>query len=399
MKVLMWLSGSFDRRTPSEHLLTAIVESLYMRGHTVSIIQKDTGGNLPHLPEKIAKLGARSEYVKCEIAAKDNFIGRYLVDLKYVRGCREIIKKYKNCDAVFIQSSNIAGFMAGTIRRLLPGIPILLNVQDIFPENLLYTGKIKRPVYELMSAEQKYGYRRADKIITISDDMRIQLIRRGVPEEKVGVVYNWSYQDKPYEYVPNSEIEAMLPDSKFNVVYAGNIGVMQNVDLLIQSAKLMQEEKQIQFHIVGDGVYKEELVREARGLSNIRFWPMMPSDMAPDIYCRADVNIVPLAKNIYRTALPSKTATCIAAQKPIVFAIGRKSRFGRMIEKETGCVLTESDDPGSLCDAIIHFKQGRAVRGMADIFQKKFSRACNSMVYAKTLEELAEKELTDIRRR
>ena len=190
------------------------------------------------------------------------------------------------------------------------------------------------------------------------------------------------------EIIRNPEIETMIPENKFNVVYAGNIGIMQNIDLLLRTAKRMTGEKEIQCHTIGDGVCQGKLVREAKGLQNISFWPMMPLEDAPAIYCRADINIIPLGKNIYRTALPSKTATCIAAQKPIIFAIGRQSHFGRMIEKETGCSLIESDSPEALRDAIMHFKNGGNVRNMGEIFKKKFGRTYNSMAYAAAMEKL-----------
>lgn len=108
MKVLMWMGGSFDRRTPSEHLLVAIVQALYAKGHTVHIVQKDTDGPLPKLPEELVKLGVTTDCVPCRLAAKSNFVARYLVELKYVWQCRKLIRKHKDCEAVFDQSSNIS---------------------------------------------------------------------------------------------------------------------------------------------------------------------------------------------------------------------------------------------------------------------------------------------------
>ena len=328
MKVLMWMDGSFDRRTPSEHLLVAIVQALYANGHTVHIIQQNTGGPLDVLPKELVDLGVTTDCVPCQMAAKGNLTGRYLAGLGYIWRCRKAIWKHRDCEAVFSQSSNAAGVMAFMVKRLLPKARLTYNVQDIFPENAAYIGSAKGIVYKILSAEQRYAYRHADQIITISEDMKELLIEKGADSQKTEVVYNWSYTDSLYRYedVYSEKIAKFLSTDKFNVVYAGNIGTMQNVDVVVETAKLMQDEEDVHFHIFGDGMYKERLQHEAEGLSNISFWPMQPSELAPSIYAMADVNVIPLAPNIYRTALPSKTATCIACGKPIVFCIGRESK-------------------------------------------------------------------------
>ena len=193
------------------------------------------------------------------------------------------------------------------VKRLLPKARLTYNVQDIFPENAAYIGSAKGIVYKILSAEQRYAYRHADQIITISEDMKELLIEKGADSQKIEVVYNWSYTDSLYRYedVYSEKIAKFLSTDKFNVVYAGNIGTMQNVDVVVETAKLMQDEENVHFHIFGDGMYKERLQHEAEGLSNISFWPMQPSELAPSIYAMADVNVIPLAPNIYRTALPS----------------------------------------------------------------------------------------------
>lgn len=200
MKVLMWMGGNFDRRTPSEHLLVAIVQALYADGHTVHIIQKDTGGPLSKLPSELVELGVTTDCIPCQLASKGNFIARYLVELRYVWKCRRLIKKYRDYDAVFNQSSNVAGFMAFVVKRNMPKARLTYNVQDIFPENAAYIGSVKGIVYKILSAEQRYAYRHADQIITISEDMKELLIEKGADSQKTEVVYNWSYTDSLYRY-------------------------------------------------------------------------------------------------------------------------------------------------------------------------------------------------------
>lgn len=388
MKVLMWMDGSFDRRTPSEHLLVAIVQALYANGHTVHIIQQNTGGPLDVLPKELVDLGVTTDCVPCQMAAKGNLTGRYLAGLAYIWRCRKAIWKHRDCEAVFNQSSNAAGVMAFMVKRLLPKARLTYNVQDIFPENAAYIGSAKGIVYKILSAEQRYAYRHADQIITISEDMKELLIEKGADSQKIEVVYNWSYTDSLYRYedVYSEKIAKFLSTDKFNVVYAGNIGTMQNVDVVVETAKLMQDEENVHFHIFGDGMYKERLQHEAEGLSNISFWPMQPSELAPSIYAMADVNVIPLAPNIYRTALPSKTATCIACGKPIVFCIGRESKLLNILEQNGLCAFVPSDDAKCLAESVLNLKKSLKDRTFLDEkFHQYFEREKNSNEYSRLI--------------
>lgn len=390
MKVLIWMGGNFDRRTPSEHLFVAIVEALYNSGNTVHIIQKDTGGPLPKLPKELDKLGVTTDCIACKLAAKNNFIARYIVELKYIWKSIKYIKKHKDCEAVFNQSSNVAGIMAFVIKHIMPKARLTYNVQDIFPENAFYIGSIKKIVYNILSFQQKYAYHHSDQIITISEDMKNLLIEKGAPSEKVEVVYNWSYSDELYqkENMYNAEIAKYLSDDKFNVVYAGNIGTMQNVELLINTARIMQEELGIQFHIFGDGVFKQTLKQNAQDLSNVHFWPMQDAVLAPSIYSMADVNIIPLAKNIYRTALPSKTATCIACQRPIVFCIGKESKFGKKIIKQKGCYVIDSNNAEQLKNIILEIEKTPVCVDTTSIFKRDFQKSTNSRKYSNLITKI-----------
>ena len=389
MKILFWMGGYFDRHTTSEHLLIAIIKALCKDGHSVHILQKNSGGALPTIPHELRDLKITTDVIPYQAVDKGNFIARYVTELKYINSC----KKYITSDygAVFIQSTNVAGFAVKVVRRKLPKAIVTFNVQDIFPYNLVYSGGLKKnsPVFGVMAAEQRYAYRHSDHIITISEDMKETLITDGTPAEKIEVIYNWSYQDELYENLDLAPVSYMFDKNYFNVVYAGNIGVMQNVDILIDAAKLMKNESNVWFHIIGNGVYKEKLETRAKefGITNISFWPMQPPELAPVIYSAADVNVIPLVKDVFRTALPSKTATCLACQKPIIFAIGKGSMFGQKAMEEAGCPVVESDDVEELVEAIRVVQSGDRVNKTGNFFLEYFGITENSRKYAETITE------------
>ncbi len=389
MKILFWMFIGFDQHATSEHLLLAVIERLCQAGHSVHIIQKYTGGNLPSIPERISCYSVTTDVIPYQAADKSNFIARYLAELKYIKACRKFITS--GYDAVFIQSNNVAGFAVSTIRKKLPKAIVTLNVQDIFPYNLMFSGGLKKtsPVFKALASEQRYGYKHSNHVITISEDMKDTLVMDGVNAGKVEVVYNWSYQDGLYENLDLTPVSNIISKDYFNVVYAGNIGVMQNVDILIEAAKLMKDDNSVWFHIIGNGVYKKKLETRAKEYSirNISFWPMQPPEMAPLIYSAADVNVIPLVKDVYRTALPSKTATCFACQKPIIFAIGKESKFGQKAIKEAGCSVVSSDNPSELVGAIHLIQQGKVCCTTGAFFAEDMNKTINSRKYTEIITE------------
>ena len=387
MKVLFWMFIGFDQHATSEHLLSAVIEQLCKAGHSVHIIQKYTGGSLPAIPEKLSNYDVTTDVIQNKPANKSNFIARYIAELKYINSCKKCITS--DYDAVFIQSTNVAKFAVKAIRKKLPKARITFNVQDIFPYNAVFSGMIKNNslVYKVMASFQRYAYTHSDNVITISEDMKDTLVADGVDASKISVIYNWSYQDEVYENVDLTKVSHMFNPDYFNVVYAGNIGVMQNVDIIIEAAKLMKDDNNVWFHIIGNGVYKEKLeVRaEEYGLSNISFWPMQSPDLAPAIYSAADVNVIPLVKDVYKTALPSKTATCLACQKPIVFAIGKESSFGKIAKDEAGCSVVDSDNAEELVNALLRYNDNQHKICSTEFFKNNFSVTRNSNNYARII--------------
>ena len=383
MKVLFWTFIGFDKHETSEHLLVSVIEQLCKSGHEVHIIQKDRGGDLPSIPVCLSKYPVTTTVIPFEAASKGNFLARYLKELAYISKCKKHFKT--DFDAVFIQSNTVAGQAVKAIRKKIPHAKITFNVQDIFPYNLMYSGRIKRNgiLFKALSKKQRYGYVNSDHVITISEDMKDTLINDGVAEDKISVVYNWSYQDESYTNVDTSSVSNMFNREHFNVVYAGNIGLMQNVDLMVEAARLMKDDNSIRFHIIGNGLYKNKLEDKAReyGLGNISFWQMQPPETAPAIYRAADINVIPLIKDGFRTALPSKTATCLACGKPVIFAIGKDSKFGEKANSATGCPVCDADSADELTKLIMDIKNKTITTDSVGFFMNNFSKTANSSEY------------------
>ena len=385
MEVLFWMSTSFH--TTSRHLLIAIIEQLNKSGNNVTVLKKSYLGEEEDIPNELGNKGVKFISITLKRPKKSSFSARYINDLLYMIKCRKVMKR--NYDAVFLQSSNVAGIAFQILRKRQKNAIKTFNVQDAFPENAAIRGVLKgRGLrFRILKRIQRNAYRYSDHIITISEDIKNHLVKEWkINPSIIEVIYNWSYRDEVYDNstFDRAAISKIFKRGYFNVVYAGNIGVMQNVDVIVEAANYLKKEKDIWFYIIGNGLYCGKLKSKANsyGITNISFLPMQPAELAPSIYGLADANIIPLKKGVFETALPSKTATCLACQKPIVFALGKESLFGRRVREETGCYLVDSDDFISLADSIISIKEGTTRVCTSEFFVNNMSKSMNSRKYS-----------------
>ncbi len=144
-------------------------------------------------------------------------------------------------------------------------------LQDIFPDSLAGTGLAKKGglLWKIGRVIENFTYRNADKIIVISEDFKKNIMAKGVPEDKIVVIYNWVDEDAVKE-VPRSENTLFdkynLDRSKFYLTYSGNIGLTQNMDMLLKvMEELKTEAPDIRLVLIGEGAYKEQVVRKIAG--------------------------------------------------------------------------------------------------------------------------------------
>ncbi|WP_099354711.1 glycosyltransferase family 4 protein [Fredinandcohnia onubensis] len=399
MKVLFVLNSGFDTPGPSNHLLESIIENLLQDGCKVHVIEKHKTGQKPDIPPSISN-NENLTYDTCKVknVPKTSFAKRYLSDIMYAFSCLKYYKKQKDIDVAFLQSCNTAIFHL-LLLKLFIRKPVVFNVQDIFPLNALMVGKLseKSPIFKVVRFLQRSAYKMADKIITISFDMKKTLENEKVNKDKINVIYNWSYSDelidiqnKSNKFIKENNIE----DSHYKVVYAGNIGEVQNIDIIMVAAKLLKEIREIRFYIIGEGVQKEKYLKYAKdnNLENVLFYPMQPPEYAPHIYSMADINIIPLSKGIIKTALPSKTATCLSCGKPIIACVDLDSEFSKMIDSLDKCSVVDSNDEMGLAKCIME-KYENSIRGISideqDLFKRDFTKQENVDKYVNLIKAMA----------
>lgn len=354
MKIVIATPILFDKTSPFNHLFRDILEGLQKQGHSVTRLvavenETDTdytmGLDLNYIP------------VKRKRVAHGSMINRFLNDS--MTNCRMAQKLRKLNEDILFEDASYSSFFAVRAAKK-KGMKVVTVLQDVWPDNAVQCGIMREGswLYRFFECFQRYVYKQSDRLICISDDMKEFIVSKGVSQEKISVIYNWGYSDAVID-IPrenNKFIEKYnLSPEYFYAIYAGNIGRMQNLELVVEAAKHLKNQQNIQFLIVGDGARREaveELVK-TYGLSNVTMLPMQPSELAAHIYSAAGVNLIPLVKNGTRSALPSKTGIILSCGKPAIFTFGDNSDFSRMLASTGAGWSVDPEDPEALANAIL----------------------------------------------
>ena len=394
MRIAVVSIGSFDTQYSDYHIMRDIIVGLLERGHDVNLIQKQYL-DMPQYPKQFDKYFGKQlqvHNIKFEKKAKADLKARYLADLSYYRQACKWMKENKP-DKVFLQSCNTAFFTVFYAKHILK-CPLIYNEQDIFPENAYFAGILSESsmIYKVAHALQKYAYKNATALSTISDDMKSTIVTRyGISEDKVQVIYNWGHEELKAHSEQDNIFLKKYPKKpgEFRVVYAGNLGKMQNVELVLEAAAIMKDEKDISFYIVGGGVNEEQLKAFAKEkeLPNVTFVGMQPPEEVADLYSAADVNVIPLQKGLVYAALPSKTADCLITGKPIITCVDEDSKFAELTN-HYGISNAGTNQPDQLSRMILRVKNGKnPCRGL-EFWTDYFTESKSVESHCKAVEQM-----------
>lgn len=267
----------------------------------------------------------------------------------------------KHGDVLFAGSTPpILGATAALVKKFRH-IPFIYTLQDIFPDSLVSTGLTHQGslLWLIGQRLENFTYRNADKIIVISDDFKRNIVAKGVPEHKIEVVYNWVDEKAviPIEREANRLITRYgLDKDKFYVTYCGNIGLTQNMDMLLEVAAELQSYKDIMFIIIGEGVYKNEFINKAADyrLDNVKVLPFQPYEDISHVFSLGDVGIVISKPGVGANSVPSKTWNIMSAGRPVLVSFDENSLKGIIEQYKIG-LFTKAGDKQAFIKALLFF--------------------------------------------
>jgi colanic acid biosynthesis glycosyl transferase WcaI len=244
--------------------------------------------------------------------------------------------------------------------------PVIYSVHDLYPEVGIKLGIFRNSlVIKTVEYLENYCLRNARKVRILSKSFSPILVRRGIKESKLALIYDWvdtvvvRPMSKKNEFVLENELA-----NKFILLYAGNIGLVQGLDSIIEAAKILSTDPKLCFLFVGDGAGKNKLVEKTKklNLTNVRFISYQPRDRMPEVYSSADISLVTLQKGTGFGSLPSKTFQIFSSGRPLIASIDEGSDTWDLIRNADAGLCVPPENPEELAKAILTLKGDPALR-------------------------------------
>lgn len=267
--------------------------------------------------------------------------------------------KSKDINVIFLASTPpIQGAMGAVIKKI-KHIPFVYNLQDIFPDSLVGTGMTHKGslLWKIGRKIENFTYRNADKIIVISEDFKKNIMAKGVPEKKIEVIYNW-VDEQAVKDIPREKNDLFdkynLDRNKFYLTYSGNIGLTQNMDMLLEVAKALDIQPNIHFVLIGDGAYRKrvEEIIEHDNIKNVSLLPFQPYKEISKVFSLGDAGLVISKPGVGANSVPSKTWSILSASRPVL-ANFDENELKDIIENNQCGIFTKAGDKVFFKNAII----------------------------------------------
>ncbi|ANU37669.1 glycosyltransferase family 4 protein [Vibrio scophthalmi] len=276
--------------------------------------------------------------------------------------------KTRNIDMIYSYhpplTTSISALLLGFFKR----VPFVIDVQDLWPDTLSATGMVNnQSILSIVGKVCDFVYKRAAKIVVLSPGFKTRIASRGVPSEKIEVIYNWCNEPALTNF---EECEIKLPSNgNLNLVFAGNLGLAQGLPAIVDAAEiLMRKAIGVNIIFVGDGVAKNDAITksEDKRLDNLFFLQRVPMSQIGSLLNSSDMLLVHLNdEELFRITIPSRTQANLAMGKPIV--MGVKGDAADLIEESGSGVTCEPNNPESLANAIqeiaVKSSQDREIMG------------------------------------
>jgi colanic acid biosynthesis glycosyl transferase WcaI len=247
------------------------------------------------------------------------------------------------------------GLAGRSIARARDRAPYVFNIQDVFPDVAIELGYLKRPaVVRAARRLERSCYEHADAVTVLSEDLEENVRGKVTDPSKVRVIPN--FVDTAF-IQPGERENAYRSEHGLSgrtvVMYAGNVGLSQSLDLVIASAvALAADEPDVVFVINGAGAARRDLEAKARGLDNVRFIDPQPIERLPEVLAAADIHLVPLKRGLARSSVPSKTFSILAAGRPFLASVDAGTEVARLAERSGGGIAVPPEDPEAFTKAL-----------------------------------------------
>lgn len=241
----------------------------------------------------------------------------------------------------------LAGYFVSRIKR----VPWVIEIRDLWPESIVAVGAVRRSrLLHSLVGLTKFAYRKADRVVCVTDSFKAAIIAEGIPAAKIEVIKNGvdlQFFAPERSVGPEaSRIEGLdNTQGKFVVSYVGTHGMAHGLDTVLEAAELVRDLPDVLFLLVGDGAERDHLLkqRDMMRLDNVVMLEQQPKTRMPAVWAVTDVSLVVLKDQpLFRTVIPSKIFESMAMMKPVILGVRGESEA---LLQESGagiCIQPES---------------------------------------------------------
>nr|UXE45943.1 D-inositol-3-phosphate glycosyltransferase [uncultured bacterium] len=348
MRVCFFNRSYWPDQAATGQLLTELAQDLVSRhGWTVSVVA-GRALHASHDVRKSARLVDVEEHAGVRILRANGtafdrrrFAGRAANYLTYFASALATTARIGSQDVVVSLTDPPILGLAALLAARRAGARFVFLCEDIFPEvAALLEDFQSAAVNRTLDRINRYLLREADAVVALGERMKRRLVEeKGATPSRVHVIHNWADCDA---IMPGPKDNAFsrahgLAD-RFVLMHSGNVGLSQNLDLLVEAAARLQRCERLVIAVVGDGSRRQTLQDQAfgRGLTNIRFFPYQPKELLHESFASADAFLVSLKPGLEGYIVPSKLYGILASGRPFVAAVD-PSCEPAMIAREHQC--------------------------------------------------------------
>jgi colanic acid biosynthesis glycosyl transferase WcaI len=276
---------------------------------------------------------------------------------------RALVRRKQHPDLLVVTTPPLALCLSTIMLSRFWKVPYVQHVPDLQPDAALDLGML-RPgrLTECLYTIERLGYRKAALVSTLTEAMRQKIISKGVAPEKLVLFSDWARPelfDVPAEGGGVRFRQSLGLENELLVVHAGNMGVKQGLEVILDAAGRSREDRAIKYLLVGDGSVREQLEQRAKTLQldNIRFVPLLPDEQFLDLLAASDISLVTQQKTVADIVFPSKVITLMSSARAIIASASPGSEVARVLKEADAGLLVAPEDPGALLDAIIALRK------------------------------------------
>lgn len=337
-----------------------LARHLAEKGHFVSVLAGDvsfmSGSRVYSGSEDAMEHGIVVHRVNTSARLHSGFAGRLWGVLSFMVNSFLTALRISEVDVVYGTSPPIfQGFTAYLVSRI-KRVPFVFEVRDLWPDSMVQIGAVKSPfIVQPARWLESFLYRKATAIIINSPAFEQHIVGKGVEGDRISMVLN-GVETSLFD--PQAKGEPLRKrmgfEGKTIIIYAGAIGVSNDIGTLLDAAKELQERTDIMFVLVGGGNNKGAMeARQAEeGLDNVVFLPPVPKTEMPELLAAADIGVAILKDvPVFRTVYPNKVFDYMASGRPVLLAIDGVIR--QVVEEAEAGLFVQPEDSSEIARGVL----------------------------------------------